>query len=424
MFEELAALATNHPNIIWRKRFADLVVEIVSDDESYFLSFGDDGITLSQTPAGRRADIILSASEAIWRELRSPAPGPGRQSLSAMRRTGHMTVGGDHDAFYRHLMMLELLFSMSRERAAKSVPEQQEPVIEAVTGRYLRLQFEGRPHRIYFEEAGEGIPLICLHTAGADGRQYRALLNDPAVTSRFRVVVFDLPWHGKSSPPPGFENEIYRLTTDRYVGITIAVKQALGLDNPVIMGCSIGGRAVLHLALRHGAELRAVIGLQSALYAENKIDGEPDDLRPLHRPDIHGQECAAALMTGLIAPQSNSTDAWETLWHYMQGGPGIFMGDLHYYFNDGDLRNGMAEGIDTRQCPVYLLSGDYDTSATPEMGQELADLIGATYFEVMKNMGHFPMSENPDEFRSYLLPVLQAILEQPGTTGAERNPHA
>ena len=64
------------------------------------------------------------------------------------------------------------------------------------------MAFEDRLHRIYFEEAGSGIPLICLHTAGADGRQYRAILNDEAITKDFRVVVFDLPWHGKSSPPP------------------------------------------------------------------------------------------------------------------------------------------------------------------------------------------------------------------------------
>ena len=122
-----------------------------------------------------------------------------------------------------------------------------------MVGRYLRLDFNGKPHRIYFEEAGEGIPLLCLHTAGADGRQYRALLNDPEITRRYRVIAFDLPWHGKSSPPPGFEPEAYRLTTDLYVDTVMAVSRALALERPVVMGCSIGGRAVLHLALRHGA---------------------------------------------------------------------------------------------------------------------------------------------------------------------------
>ena len=414
MFEHLAKQTQANPTIAWRGRFADLLVEIKSGDESHFLTLDDNGVELSESANGRPADLTLSASEADWRELASAAPRPGLQSLSALRRTGRLVLEGDHSAFYRNLMLLELLFTHSRARPGKDVRPVGEPTIEPVIGRYLRLDLDGRPQRIYFEEAGEGIPLICLHTAGADGRQYRNILNDPEITKNFRVIVFDLPWHGKSSPPAGFEKEIYQLTTDSYVGVTMAVKKALGLDDAVVMGCSIGGRAVLHLALRHGAGLRAVIGLQSALYAENKIDGEPEGLRPLFRPDVHGPEVAGALMTGLIAPQSNSVDAWETLWHYMQGGPGVFMGDLNYYFTDGDMRNGLAEGIDTAQCPVYLLSGDYDTSATPELGREVADLIGATHFQVMENMGHFPMSENPDEFRQYLLPVLDAILAQSG----------
>lgn len=45
------------------------------------------------------------------------------------------------------------------------------PRFEATIGRYLHLDLFGRSHRLYVEEAGQGIPLLCLHTAGADGRQ-------------------------------------------------------------------------------------------------------------------------------------------------------------------------------------------------------------------------------------------------------------
>ena len=60
-------------------------------------------------------------------------------------------------------------------------------MIEPIVGRYLHLDLGGRSHRIYFEECGTGVPLLCLHTAGADGRQFRALLNDAAVTRNFRT---------------------------------------------------------------------------------------------------------------------------------------------------------------------------------------------------------------------------------------------
>ncbi len=72
--------------------------------------------------------------------------------------------------------------------------------IEAITGRYVNLEIDGLAHRIFFEEAGQGVPLICMHTAGADSRQWRHLLNDKSVTDRFRVIAFDLPYHGRSTP--------------------------------------------------------------------------------------------------------------------------------------------------------------------------------------------------------------------------------
>ncbi len=71
---------------------------------------------------------------------------------------------------------------------------------DPIVGRYLYVDIAGAPHRIYFEEAGAGIPLVCLHTAGSDARQYRHLLCNAEIISRYRVVAFDLPWHGRSLP--------------------------------------------------------------------------------------------------------------------------------------------------------------------------------------------------------------------------------
>jgi pimeloyl-ACP methyl ester carboxylesterase len=280
---------------------------------------------------------------------------------------------------------------------------------EAVTGHYISLQLEGQSHRVYFEAAGEGTPLLCLHTAGADGRQYRALVNDPEIVANYQVIVPDMPWHGKSSPPSGWQSVDYRLTTERYMAFVVALMDALSLDQPVIMGCSIGGRVVLHLALNHADKIRSVIGLQSGLHA-GRDQNDPEQMDYLHRHDIHGGEASAAAVSGLMAPGSPDADRWETLWHYASGGPGVFKGDLHYYFIDGDLRN-QKLSINQDKCAVYLLSGEYDYSAPPESAEEIATRLGCTFVR-MENLGHFPMSENPTLFKTYLLPVLNEIQAQ------------
>ena len=107
------------------------------------------------------------------------------------------------------------------------------------------------------------------------------------------------------------------------------------------MGCSIGGRIVLELALRHAGELRALIGLQSGAFVERYYDPSW-----LDHPEVHGGRACGAVAYGLMSPLSPQPEVWETVWHYMQGGPGIFTGDLYFYQMEGDIRGRIGE-IDT-----------------------------------------------------------------------------
>ncbi len=275
--------------------------------------------------------------------------------------------------------------------------------LDPIVGRYVHVELGGRAHRIYFEDAGQGIPLLCLHTAGADGRQFRHMMTDSAITEHFRVIAFDMPWHGKSTPPVGWQDEEYRLTTDAYIEAIRTFRDALGLERPVVLGCSIGGRVVLSLAIRHADEFRALIGLEAAAHQTPWYDRDW-----LNRPDVHGGEVCAGLVSGLIAPQSPDAARWETLWQYMQGGPGVFKGDLYFYRVDSDLRQEIGK-IDTRVCPLYLMTGEYDSSCTPEDTAATAKEISGVEMTVMRQLGHFPMSENPEQFRGYILPVLEKI---------------
>ena len=277
------------------------------------------------------------------------------------------------------------------------------PTFEPIVGRYISMVVAGDTMRIYVEEAGSGIPLVCLHTAGSDSRQFRHLMTDPSITDHYRVLAFDMPWHGKSNPPIGWREIEYKLTTGLYKETVVAFCQAMELNQPTIMGCSMGGRIVLHLALEYPDDYRAVIALEGADRLKPYYDTEW-----LHRPDVNGGEVAAGFVSGQIAPQSPSEYRWETLWAYMQGGPGVFKGDLYFYWVDGHFDDRSVQ-IDTTRCPVYLLSGEYDSSCTPERTRDTAERIQGSKAVVMKGMGHFPMSENPALFREHILPVLKEI---------------
>jgi pimeloyl-ACP methyl ester carboxylesterase len=130
----------------------------------------------------------------------------------------------------------------------------------------------------------------------------------------------------------------------------------------------------------------------------------------LDHPDL-SNDFRAAQMYGICAPMSPEASRRETSWIYLQGAPPVFKGDLNYYFIEHDLTD-QASKIDTSQVGVYILSGEYDYSAHPELGRQLADEIKGSTFVAMEGMGHFPISENYPLFKHYVTPVLDDIAEK------------
>lgn len=275
--------------------------------------------------------------------------------------------------------------------------------IEPIIGRYLTVEIEGRRQRIYFEEAGQGRPVLCLHTAGADTRQWHHIMNDPEITAQNRIIAFDMPWHGKTLPPEGFHTEEYMLTTEEYIATVLEVIAGLGLERPVLAGCSMGGRIALQLAALHPDAFAGFIAIEAS-------DFQPAwyDIDWFHRPDAHGGEMGAALVSTNISPYAPDAERWNTLWMFMQSGPGVFRGDLSFYTRDDSLIERLKD-IDTSQTPVHFLVGGYDFTCTPEDARRTADAIPGATLDVMSELGHFPMSEHPVAFRPFFLNALDKM---------------
>lgn len=275
--------------------------------------------------------------------------------------------------------------------------------VEPIVGRYLTIEVAGRAQRVYFEEAGEGRPVLCLHTAGAHTGQWRHLMNDADATRGRRLIAFDMPWHGKSLPPAGFQTEEYLLSTEAYIETILAVMDGLGLEKPILAGCSMGGRIALQLAALHPERFSGFIAIEAS-------DFQPAwyDIDWFHRPDAHGGEMGAALVSTNISPYAPEEERWNTLWMFMQSGPGVFRGDLSFYTQDDSLIGRLGQ-IDTAKTPVHIIVGAYDLTCTPEDAKRTADAIPGATLAVMDELGHFPMSEHPQGFRPFFLDALERM---------------
>jgi pimeloyl-ACP methyl ester carboxylesterase len=353
-------------------------------------------------------DFSLEAPPEVWRAFLSAAPPRHHHDLLAMwMRVPGVRLDGNRRLILASARVLRRLGELAR-LVSSGEPEEDPPApeppdgLEPVVGRYLWLGYRGRRYRVYFEEAGLGVPLLLLHTAGADSRLFAHLLNDPDYTRRWRLVAFDLPGHGRSLPPDGWWEREYRLTTAFYAGFVVAFARALRLERPLVLGCSMGGEIVLELALRHPDRFRGVIGCESS----EKVSGRR--IGWTHHPEVNASEAVPAWVEGLMAPRSPRRHRKQVWFVYSQAAAGVFNGDIAFYNDDWDGRGRVAR-IDTARCPVHLMTGEYDYSCTLEMSRATAERIPGARFHPMPGLGHFPMAENPARFKRYLLPVLEEL---------------
>ena len=382
-------------------------------------------ITEVRAGGGSHPDVRIAAPESVWRDPRAVLSMliPASSGLS-----DRLIIEGDRithvapyqPALVRLVGVVREALGGARERPAAEVNRK----FDAAVGRYVYVPVNGVQYRMYYEEAGKGIPIVLQHTAGSDGRQWRHLLEDEELQQRFRMIAYDLPFHGKSVPPAGvkwWERE-YRLTGALVMDTIVSFCRALNLDRPVYMGCSIGGYLAPDLALYHLNDFRAVIGVNASIagalapsrnqQARAMMDrpiGERGAADANFHPGVNGAFIGSSMyeITSPVAPEAYRR---ETAWVYSQGGPGIFAGDLYYYTYDHDLE-GLASKIDTSKVGVHFLSGEFDPSAVPgpmsmmTLAQQIKGSTGA----IIKGGSHFAMSDDYPRFREALLPVLKRI---------------
>jgi pimeloyl-ACP methyl ester carboxylesterase len=74
-----------------------------------------------------------------------------------------------------------------------------------------------------------------------------------------------------------------------------------------------------------------------------------------------------------------------------------------------DFLERLTRGLERAREPSLVRLGRH---CTPELTRETARRIPGAQAVIMPELGHFPMSENPERFRTHLLPVLERLRER------------
>jgi 3-oxoadipate enol-lactonase len=86
----------------------------------------------------------------------------------------------------------------------------------------------------YYEEYGDGHPIVVLHGATADHQVWAEQLQP--LTDDYRVILYDLRGHGNTGG-----SDLDKYTADTYSDDLAAFIEALDLNQPVVLGHSLGG---------------------------------------------------------------------------------------------------------------------------------------------------------------------------------------
>lgn len=344
--------------------------------------------------------LSLSAAQSDWETVLQSVPPPTYQSFSSIQlRNPRFTVSGDPLVIAQARAFLEAVFA----NLAGNGSGASDIDLSRLQGRYHRVRaMSGQVADIFAESAGAGRPVLCLHTAGADTRQFHGVMCDPALGQTWRMIGFDMPHHGRSMPPFGWDGGIYQLDQKTYLDWCVSFIEQVVKEPVVVAGCSMGAGIALALAAERPDLVTAVIGLEAPLRPRGRRNPYLTHAR------VNGGWHSAAYVRGLMSPASPAEDRRRAAHIYSQGAPGIYDGDLVFYSDEFDGEE-VAKRIDGLKIPVHFLIGHYDFSATVDDAYALAGWIrGATVTE-MPDLGHFPMTENPSALLGYLRPVFAKL---------------
>lgn len=395
-------------------------------DETWLATFEFGNFTgIEKVSPDTAADLSILAADEEWLKFLEPNPKPFYNGIGNAAAFHGFETQQNLQTIQYQAFINELTFQMRRyyngEEIAVQFPEPRTPNtrFEETIGRYVYLTIDGIEYRVYYEESGQGIPLLLQHTAGANGQEYRFLMEDPDFTKDFRMIAYDLPYHGKSMPPadyPWWEKD-YQLTLDFLLKFLEEFCKALNLDRPAFMGCSMGGHLAADLACHRPDMCRAAIGIGPGLRTDPTIFGGKFDIDIFNmvapftfkNPQINNYFVGTMNEFSCVLPPLSSVSARkEVYWSYATTYPGIFGGDLHYYNYDHDLTDQAGE-IDTTKCMLYLMAGDFDHATPPATVRKLADAVKGSRLVEMEGVGHYAMTECYNRFKVYLKEVAEEI---------------
>ena len=262
--------------------------------------------------------------------------------------------------------------------------------------------------RIYYETAGDGMPLVMIHAGVADSRQWN---NEFAFFAQSRRVLrYDMRGFGKSESVEGEFSPM---------GDLVALLETLKVNEPlVLMGCSMGGGLAMDFALSYPTRARALI----------MVDSGPSGLELDIPPLPKYAEAEQAFKAGDLERVAEiETQIWFDGMGRTPEQVNQPMRKLLYEMDlkalDYEVRR-LGKRLPNTQIPAFsrlaelkipvlVIVGTHDTPYTLAAADYMLEKLPSARKVTIEDAAHLPNMDQPHEFQVIIKDFLESLPSEP-----------
>jgi proline iminopeptidase len=249
--------------------------------------------------------------------------------------------------------------------------------------------------------------LVLVHGSEVDHAFFKPWVTPLAGVAQ--LVFVDLLGHGRSDD--GDETD---WTITAWADAVAELCAGIGLDSPVVLGSSLGGRIALSMAIRHR---RLVAGL---IVVNSVLRGRPDRRIEIFRA-LGGEEAAAAAQFDIEHRSAESKERYMRLCMpltvqrpysddelaRLRPASEPVMDALIRLSQAPDDLSGRVSAI---ECRALVMTGDLDPAAPPGDADDLVAAIGPNaQLRVVAGAGHGVYRDQPEEFNDIVRAFLSKL---------------
>ena len=236
--------------------------------------------------------------------------------------------------------------------------------------------------KIYYEEYGQGIPLILLHGGFGSISHFKDIIEP--LSKKYRVIAMDSPGQGRSEQIDSMSYQIYANYYAEFI-------DNLKLDSVYVLGWSDGGNSAFILAYDRPDKVKKVI----VSGANSDTDGYQDGVLENMKSHLDPKNISDGVRTRWLPDflnKSPNKDNWEKSYKQIYN-----MWVTKEKISDAHLSN-----IKSKFLIVY---GDKDVTKL-EHGLHIYKTIKGSELCILPNTSHSVFKEKPDLITGIMLNFL------------------